>query len=171
MTSASFAMKLCGFFYIFILTTNAASVGLGNRIDETDSVSKFLSILEDPDRARSNALLVNLGGDPSLRNIYHEHVCAQKRQYIRWCLYFKQASLYLWKRMDKNKSQLALKNAVEVATLLKPDMENLLGIQAEMMWSYYTQLKKEGFTDNQAFELVKNAAPKQLEMKLKKQWF
>jgi hypothetical protein len=71
--------------------------------------------------------------------------------------------------MDKNKSQLALKNAVEVATLLKPDMENLLGIQAEMMWAYYTQLKKEGFTDNQAFELVKNAAPKQLEMKLKKQ--
>ena len=71
--------------------------------------------------------------------------------------------------MDKNKSQLALKNAVEVATLLKPDMENLLGIQAEMMWVYYTQLKKEGFTDNQAFELVKNAAPKQLEMKLKKQ--
>ena len=71
--------------------------------------------------------------------------------------------------MDKNKAQLALQNAVEVATLLKPDMESLLKIQAEMMWSYYTQLKNEGFTDNQAFELVKNAAPKQLEMKLKKQ--
>jgi hypothetical protein len=42
-------------------------------------------------------------------------------------------------------------------------------IQAEMMWVYYIQLKKEGFTDNQAFELVKNTAPKQLEMKLKKQ--
>jgi hypothetical protein len=52
MISAPLAMKLCGFFYIFILVTNAASVGLGNRIDETDSVSKFLSILEDPDRYR-----------------------------------------------------------------------------------------------------------------------
>ena len=48
-------------------------------------------------------------------------------------------------------------------------MKNLLGIQAEMKWSYYTQLKKVGFSDTQAFELVKNAAPKQLEMKLKKE--
>jgi len=60
MISASFAMKLCGFFYIFILATNAASVGLGNRIDETDSVSKFLSILEDPDRYR-RSVFVALG--------------------------------------------------------------------------------------------------------------
>ncbi len=73
------------------------------------------------------------------------------------------------KKMDKNKAQLALQNAVEVATLLKPDMVSLLEIQSEMMWLYYTQLKNEGFTDSQAFELVKNAAPKQLEMKLKKQ--
>jgi hypothetical protein len=71
--------------------------------------------------------------------------------------------------MEKNKAQLALKNAVEVVTLLKPDMEKILGIQAEMMWIYYNQLIKEGFTDAQAFELVKNAAPKQLEMKLKKE--
>ena len=48
-------------------------------------------------------------------------------------------------------------------------MEKLLGIQAEMMWSYYNQLKAEGFTDEQAFELVKHAAPRQLEMKLKKE--
>ena len=73
------------------------------------------------------------------------------------------------RNMDKNKAQLALKNAVEVVTLLKPDMEKILGIQAEVMWAYYNQLVKEGFTDTQAFELVKNAAPKQLEMKLKKE--
>jgi hypothetical protein len=52
--------------------------------------------------------------------------------------------------MENDKPQLALKNAVKIAT------------------SYYNQLKNEGFTDNQAFELVKNAAPKQLEIKLKK---
>ena len=71
--------------------------------------------------------------------------------------------------MDKDKAHLAVKNAVELASLIKSDLKNLLGIQAEMMWSYYTQLKKVGFTDSQAFELVKNAAPKQLEMKLKKE--
>jgi len=47
-------------------------------------------------------------------------------------------------------------------------MEELLGIQAKIMWSYYNLLKNEGFTDDQAFELVKNAAPKQLEVKLNK---
>ncbi len=57
MISAPLALKLCGFFYIFILVTNAASVGLGNRIDETDSVSKFLSILEDPDRYRRSVFV------------------------------------------------------------------------------------------------------------------
>jgi hypothetical protein len=35
--------------------------------------------------------------------------------------------------------------------------------------AYYIQLKNEGFKDDQAFELVKNAAPIQLEVKLKKQ--
>ena len=71
--------------------------------------------------------------------------------------------------VDKKKAQVAVKEAVEVVTSIKPDMEKLLGIQAEMMWSYYTQLKKEGFSDSQAFELVKNAAPKQLEIKHKKE--
>jgi hypothetical protein len=70
--------------------------------------------------------------------------------------------------MENDKPQLALKNAVKIATSIKSDMERLLGIQAQIMWSYYYQLKNEGFTDNQAFELVKNAAPKQLEIKLKK---
>jgi hypothetical protein len=60
-----------------------------------------------------------------------------------------------------------LENAVKVTASIRPDMEELLGIQAKIMWSYYNQLKNEGFTDNQAFELVKNAAPKQLEVKLK----
>ena len=60
MISAPLAMKLCGFLYIFILITNAASVGLGNRIDETDSESKFLSILEDPDRYR-RSIFVAIG--------------------------------------------------------------------------------------------------------------
>jgi hypothetical protein len=62
-----------------------------------------------------------------------------------------------------------LENAVKVTASIRPDMEELLGIQAKIMWSYYKQLKTEGFTDNQAFELVKNAAPKQLEVKVKKQ--
>jgi len=55
-----------------------------------------------------------------------------------------------------------------MATSIRPDMEELLGIQAKIMWSHYNQLKNEGFTNDQAFELVKNAASKQLEMKLKK---
>ncbi len=71
--------------------------------------------------------------------------------------------------MEKNKSQVAVKNAVKIATLVKSDMENLLEIQAQIMWTYFNQLKNEGFTEDQAFELVKNAAPKQLEIKLKKQ--
>ena len=61
-----------------------------------------------------------------------------------------------------------LKKLVELATSVTPDMEELLGIQARILWSYYSRLKKEGFTDEQAFELVKNAAPKQLEVKLKR---
>lgn len=61
-----------------------------------------------------------------------------------------------------------LEKAVELATSITPDMAKLLGIQAKIMWSYYTQLRKEGFNDEQAFELVKNAAAKQLEVKLKR---
>jgi len=44
------AMRVCGFLYLFILVTNAAGVGLGNRNDETDFDSKLLSISENPNR-------------------------------------------------------------------------------------------------------------------------
>ena len=45
-------MKLCGFLYIYILITNAASVGFGNRTGETDSKAKFPTISENPSRYR-----------------------------------------------------------------------------------------------------------------------
>ena len=45
-------MKLCGFLYFFILVTSAASAGLGNRNDETDSVSKLTAISENPGQYR-----------------------------------------------------------------------------------------------------------------------
>ena len=61
-----------------------------------------------------------------------------------------------------------LKKFIELATSVMPDMEELLGIQAKILWSYYSQLRKEGFAEDQAFELFKNAAPKQLEVKLKR---
>jgi hypothetical protein len=70
--------------------------------------------------------------------------------------------------LEKSELKTVLENAVKVATSIRPNMEELLGIQAKIMWSYYNQLKNEGFTNDQAFELVKNAAPKQLEIKLKK---
>jgi hypothetical protein len=66
------------------------------------------------------------------------------------------------------KVKIKLNQAVELATSIKPEMENLLGIQAKILRSYYIQLIEEGFTDDQAFELVKSAAPKQLEVKMKK---
>jgi hypothetical protein len=71
--------------------------------------------------------------------------------------------------LDVSETKKMLENAVKVTASIRPDMEELLGIQAKIMWSYYNQLKNEGFTGDQAFELVKNAAPKQLEIKLKKQ--
>ncbi|MEM3566846.1 MAG: hypothetical protein QXK18_08285 [Candidatus Bathyarchaeia archaeon] len=43
-----------------------------------------------------------------------------------------------------------------------------MDIQAKMLWTYYNKLKKEGFNDEQVFELTKRAAPKQMKMKLKK---
>jgi len=55
--SASFAMKLCGFLYIYILVTNAASVGLGNRTGETDSATKLPTISENPDRYRMGVIV------------------------------------------------------------------------------------------------------------------
>jgi len=45
-------MKLCGFLYIFILITNAASVGFGNKTGETDSATKLPTIYENPGRYR-----------------------------------------------------------------------------------------------------------------------
>ncbi len=71
--------------------------------------------------------------------------------------------------LEKNETKKMLENAVKVTSSIRPEMEELLGLQAKIMWKYYNQLKNEGFTDDQAFELVKNAAPKQLEVKLKKQ--
>jgi hypothetical protein len=46
------ALKLCGFLYIFILITNAASVGLGDKTGETDSAAMLATISENPDRFR-----------------------------------------------------------------------------------------------------------------------
>jgi len=57
MIKASFALKLCGFFYILILVTNAASVGLGNRTGETDSTAMFATISENPDRYRMGVIV------------------------------------------------------------------------------------------------------------------
>lgn len=57
-------MKLCGFLYIFILVTSAASAGLGNRNDETDSASKLTAISENPGRYRMSvnvAIVSHLG--------------------------------------------------------------------------------------------------------------
>ena len=71
--------------------------------------------------------------------------------------------------MEKSEAKKMLENAVKVTASIRQDVEELLGIQAKIMWSYYLQLKNEGFTTDQAFELVKSAAPKQLEVKLKKQ--
>ena len=53
--------------------------------------------------------------------------------------------------MGNKKAFEAVKNAVEVITTVKPDMEKLLGIQAEMMWTYYNQLKTERFTEAHHF--------------------
>ena len=57
MIGASLAMKLCGLLYIYILITNAASVGLGNRTGETDSVAKFPIISENPGRFRMGVIV------------------------------------------------------------------------------------------------------------------
>ena len=57
MISVPLAMKLCGFLYIYILITNAASVGLGNRTGETDSVAKLPTISENPGRYRMGVIV------------------------------------------------------------------------------------------------------------------
>ena len=61
-----------------------------------------------------------------------------------------------------------LKKAITQLTEARSDLEALMDIQVKMLWSYYNKLKKEGFNDEQAFELTKRAAPKQMEMKLKR---
>ena len=50
-------MKLCGFLYIYILITNAASVGLGNRTGETDSADKLSTIAENPGRYKMGVII------------------------------------------------------------------------------------------------------------------
>ena len=52
--TASLAMKLCGFLYIFILVTSAVSAGLGNRNDERDSGLKFPILAENPGQYRNS---------------------------------------------------------------------------------------------------------------------
>jgi len=64
MISTSLALKLCGFFYFFILVTSAVSAGLGNKNDEIDSVSKFSIIAENPGQFRMSvniSLISHLG--------------------------------------------------------------------------------------------------------------
>ena len=55
--TASLALKLCGFLYIFILVTSAASAGLGNRNDEKDSGLKFPIIAENPSQYSNGVYL------------------------------------------------------------------------------------------------------------------
>jgi hypothetical protein len=57
MIKASFALKLCGSLYIFILITNAVSVGLGNRTGETDSAAMLPTISENPGRYRMGVIV------------------------------------------------------------------------------------------------------------------
>jgi hypothetical protein len=57
MTSMPLALKLCGFLYIFILITNAASVGLGNRTGETDSAALVATISGNPGRYRMGVIV------------------------------------------------------------------------------------------------------------------
>lgn len=53
------AMKISGFLYLFILGSNAASVGLGNRTDERekDAVDKLLAINKNPKRFKQSIIL------------------------------------------------------------------------------------------------------------------
>jgi hypothetical protein len=57
MISTPLALKLCGFLYIFILITNAASVGLGDRTGETDSAAMLAAISENPARYRMGVIV------------------------------------------------------------------------------------------------------------------
>ncbi len=58
MASETVVMNLIGFLYLFILGTNAASVGLGNRIDvgEVDAVEKLQTINENPNKFQQSII-------------------------------------------------------------------------------------------------------------------
>jgi hypothetical protein len=57
MISTPLALKLCGFLYIFILITNAASVGLGNRTGVTDFATMLPTISENPSQYRMGVMV------------------------------------------------------------------------------------------------------------------
>lgn len=57
MISAPLSLKLCGFLYIFILITNAVSVGLGDRTGETDPAAMLSTISENPGRYRAGVIV------------------------------------------------------------------------------------------------------------------
>jgi len=57
MIGTPLTLKLCGFLYIFILVTNAASVGLGNRTGETDSAAVLATVSENPGRYRMGVIV------------------------------------------------------------------------------------------------------------------
>ena len=57
MIGVPLAMKLCGLLYIYILITNAASVGLGNKTGETDSAAKLPTISENPGQYRMSVFV------------------------------------------------------------------------------------------------------------------
>jgi len=57
MISAPLAMKLCGLLYIYILITNAASVGLGNKTGETDSAATLSALSGNPGRYRMGVIV------------------------------------------------------------------------------------------------------------------
>lgn len=59
MVSETVVMNLVGFLYLFILGTNAASVGLGNRIDEKEEEAgnKLQIIYENPKRFKLSIII------------------------------------------------------------------------------------------------------------------
>ena len=52
-----FAMRVCGFLFLFILVTNAASVAFGNEVGEVDSNAKLQKINDDPNKFQISVIL------------------------------------------------------------------------------------------------------------------
>jgi len=52
-----FAMRVCGFLFLFILVTNAASVAFGNEVGEVDSNAKFQKVNDDPNKFQISVIL------------------------------------------------------------------------------------------------------------------